>query len=474
MRTMKRYFSYLCAVVLMVAVVACSNNQYEDYMTVIPKDVKGVAAVRFDNVVNKTGVARSPLIRLALNKMSSAMSADVETKVKALIDDPSLSGIDFSRPAYAFAVNDKMFGLTLKVEDASMLDELVGTLVKLDVCSKVKKSDGYQWSSLADGSASMVYNDNTLLIVFANSETPKALNQMMLDLMRQDADDSFVSTPQFTKLREQKFEDLQVYFNVGFGNYVNADFMKELLPTGANPADYDVVAGLNLREGGVDVQSLLFSTNEQAQAELDNSFASLKPMKGEYINKIPLGTKMWVCMGANGDKLVGLLKRVPKVKEALLAAGFVIDAEQMLRSIDGDVLIYAKPDQEEAGMYAQLGNTDFMKDVDSWMESAEKYGYTMKLESTGSYQVKGEDVDLHWAIDGKQLYVGTQTYNPLDVQGKNKLADDMDDAMLFAFVDFSSQNIVANSVIVKSTKPGEVILKVNIASFPEILWKGLN
>ena len=85
MRTMKRYFSYLCAVVLMVAVAACSNDQYEDYMTVIPKDVKGVAAVRFDNVVNKTGVARSPLIRLALNKMSSAMSADVETKVKALI-----------------------------------------------------------------------------------------------------------------------------------------------------------------------------------------------------------------------------------------------------------------------------------------------------------------------------------------------------------------------------------------------------
>ena len=149
MRTMKRYFSYLCAVVLMIVVVACSNNQYEDYMTVIPKDVKGVATVRFDNVVNKTGVARSPLIRLALNKMSSAMSADVETKVKALIDDPSLSGIDFSSPAYAFAVNDKMFGLTLKVEDASMLDELVGTLVKLDVCSKVKKSDGYQWSSLA-------------------------------------------------------------------------------------------------------------------------------------------------------------------------------------------------------------------------------------------------------------------------------------------------------------------------------------
>ena len=470
---MKRYLNYLCAVVLMIVVAACSNNQYEDYMTVIPKDVKGVAAVRFDNVVNKSGVARSPLIRLALNKMSSAMSADMETKVKALIDDPSLSGIDFSSPAYAFAVNDKMFGLTLKVDDASLLDELVNTLVKLEICSKAKKSDGYQWFSLADGSARMVYNDNTLLIVFADTDSPKTLNQMMLAMMSQDADDSFVSTPQFAKLREQKFEDLQVYLNLGVESYMKADFLKELLPTGANPADYDVVAGLNLREGGVDVQSLLFSTNEQAQAELDNCFASFKPIKGEYTNKIPLGTKMWACMGANGDKLVNMLKRVPKIKEALLAAGFVIDAEQMLRSIDGDMLIYAKPDKEEAGLYAQLGKSDFMKDVDSWMESAEKYGYSMKLESTGSYQVKGEDVDLHWAIDGKQLYVGTQTYNPLSLQGENKYADDMSDAMFYAFVDLSFQKVVANRVVVKSTKPGEVIIKVDIASFPEILWKGM-
>ena len=473
MKTMKRYFCSLFAVVLMVFVAACSNDQYEDYMTAIPKDVKGVAAVRLDNVVNKTGVARSPLMRLALSKMSSAMSADVETKVNALIDDPSLSGIDFSRPAYAFAVNDKMFGLTMKVEDVSLLDELVGTLVKLEFCSKVKKSDGYQWSNLADGSARMVYNDNTLLIVFSNMESTKDLSQMMLAMMRQDADDSFVTTPQFTKLREQKFEDLQVYFNLGVEGYMNADFFKELLPKDAKPADYDVVAGLNLREGGVDVQSLLFSTDEKAQAELNDCFACFKPMTGEYINKIPRDTKVWACMGANGDKLVNMLKRVPKVKEALLAAGFVVDAEQMLRAIDGDVLIYAKPDKEEMGMYAQLGNSDFMKDVDSWMESAKEYGYSMKLESTGKYQIQGDDIDLHWALDGKQLYVGNLTYDPLTVQGTNKFADDMDGAMVYAFVNLSSENVIANSVVVKSTKPGEVILKVDIASFPEILWKGL-
>lgn len=473
MKTMKRYLSSLFAVVLMMVVAACSNDQYEDYMTVIPKDVKGVVAVRLDNVVNKTGVARSPLMRLALSKMSSAMNADVETKVNALIADPSLSGIDFTRPAYVFAANDKLFGLTMKVEDVSLFDELMGTLVKLEVCSKVKKSDGYQWSNLADGSARLVYNDNTLLIVFSRMESTKDLSQMMMAMMRQDADDSFVTTPQFTKLREQTFEDLQVYFNLGVEGYMNADFLKELLPKGAKPADYDVVAGLNLREGGVDIQSLLFSTNEKAQAELDECFASFKPMTGEYVNKIPRDTKLWACMGVNGDKLVNMLKRVPKIKETLLGIGFVIDAEQMLKAIDGDVLICAKPDQEDFGLYAQLGNSDFMKDVDSWMESAEKYGYSMKLEGTGKYHLKIDDVDLHWALDGKQLYTGIHPYDPLTVQGQNKRADDMAGAMIYIFADISSENIAAKNVIVKSTKPGEVILKVDIASFPEILWKGL-
>lgn len=469
----KRYLSYLCAVLLIAFTAACSNDQYEEYMTVIPKDVKGVAAVRLDNVVNKTGVARSPLIRLALSKMSSVMSADVETKVKALIDDPSLSGIDFSRPVFVFAVNEKMVGLTAKVEDVSMLDELVGTLVKLDVCSKVKKSDNYQWSTLADGSASMVYSDQTLLIVFADKELAKNLSPMLLAMMNHDADDSFVTTPQFAKLREQKFEDLQVYFNLGVEGVKQTEFMQDLLPKGAKPADYEVVAGVNLREGGVDVQSLLFSTNEKAQAEFDSYFASLKPMKGEYINKIPHETKIWACMGANGNKLVDMMKRMPKLKEVMLAAGFVMDAEQMLRAIDGDVMIYMKPDKEEMGLYAQLGHSDFMKDVDSWMESAEKYGYSLKLESTGSYQLKGDDIDLHWAIDGKQLYVGTDTYTPLTEQGKNRFKDDMDGALFYAFADLNFEHVIANSIIVKSTKPGEIIIKADIASFPEILWKGL-
>lgn len=473
MKTMRRYFGYFLAVVLIAVTAACSKNSYEDYMTVIPKDAKGVAAVRFDNVVNQTGVARSPLIRMALSKMSSAMSADVETKVKALIDDPSLSGIDFSSPAYAFVINNQSIGVTMKVEDASLLDELVATMAKLDFCTKAKKSNDYQWTSLADGSARMVYSDNTLLIVFAGAEMAKSLDQMMLDMMRLDVDDSFVTTPQFVKLHELKYEDLQVYFNLGVDVIKQTEFLKELLPTGAKPADYEFVAGVNLREGGVDAQSLLFSTNEKAQKEFDDYFASLKPIKGEYVNKIPRDSKVWACMGAEGDKLVDLLKRVPKIKEALLAAGFVIDAEQMLRSIDGDMLIYAKPDQGEMGLYAQLGKSDFLKDVDSWMESAEKYGYTMKMESTGSYQVKGEDVDLHWAIEGKQLYVGTKTYQPLSVQGQNKHADDMDDALFYAFIDLNHQHLVANSVVVKSTKPGEIIIKADIASFPEILWKGL-
>ena len=475
---MKKICSYvigICTVAVLALAAACSNDRYEDYVTVIPKDVKGVVAIRFDNIVNKTGVARSPLIRLAMSKMSEALSADMETKAKALLDDPALSGIDFDCPAYAFAVNEQLFGLTVKIDDVSLFDELMGSLVKLDICSKVKKSGDYQWSSLANGSVRIVYSDNTLLIVFSQAETAKNLDRMMLAMMNMKADDSFVATPQFAKLREQKFEDLQVYFNLGVDGYEQADILKEMLPKGAKPADYEVVAGLNLREGGVDIQSLLFSTNEKAQAEFDNYFASLKPMKGEYINKIPRGTKVWACMGADGEKLADMLKRVPKTKEALLAAGFVVDAEQMLRSIDGDLMVYVKPDkgEEEMGMYAQVGKCDFMKDMDSWMESAEKYGYTIKMESTGSYQLKGEDVDLHWAIDGKQLYVGTASYTPLTAQGQNKHADDMNGALFYAFVDLSSEHVFANSVTVKSTKPGEIIIKADIASFPEILWKGL-
>ena len=49
----------------------------------------------------------------------------------------------------------------------------------------------------------------------------------------------------------------------------------------------------------------------------------------------------------------------------------------------------------------------------------------------------------------------------------------MDGALFYAFADLNFEHVIANSIIVKSTKPGEIIIKADIASFPEILWKGL-
>ena len=50
----------------------------------------------------------------------------------------------------------------------------------------------------------------------------------------------------------------------------------------------------------------------------------------------------------------------------------------------------------------------------------------------------------------------------------------MEGALFYILADFNAiDHMVANSVIVKSYKPCEVIINVDIDSFPGILWKGL-
>ena len=456
------YIVGICAVAVLALVVACSNDGYEDYEAVVPKQASAVLRTRLDRVLLKTDIVRSPLFKLALEKVANSMGEEAGTKIKQLMDDPSLMGLDYEKPVYVFAVNEELFGLSMKVEDESLLTEFVKFLNKQGLCGKVKESNGYQWSSLLDNDIRMVYSDKVLLLMLGLGDRVKVDDKMMLALMNQKADDSFVSTARFAKMQELSDGEVQVYANLGAYPKIFEGTLNELLPKGVKPSDCEAVASLDIREKGADVELMYFSTNEKVQAQIDADWGMLTPIKGDYIDKVPKGSKMWLCAGVKGGQLLDMLKRIPKVQDALRAAELGIDAEQMLRSIDGDVMLYSTDDQQDFGLYAQLGNSDFMKEVDSWMKSAKKYGLTLTTEGDNRYLLKGDDFNIHWAIDGKQLYFGKEAYMPLTSQGKNRFEDDVNGALLFAFTDVSYSQAVSGNVIIMSKKAGQISIKLNV------------
>ena len=473
MKTFSLNWIGICAVVLAV-LASCKNDGVEDYEIVVPKQASAVLRTRLDKVLVDSEISRSPLLKLVLSKAANSMGSDADNKLKQLVDDPSLMGIDFAEPVYAFVVSDELYGVSMKVDDESLLSEFVKYLNKQGLCGKVKESNGCQWSSLLDNDIRMVYNDKVLLLMLSLGNGIKVDDKMMLALMNQKADDSFASTLQFAKMQELKAEDVQVYANLGTHRKLFGDALDGLLPKGVKPSDCEAVASLDIRNGGLDVELKYFSSNEKVQAQIDADWGMLQPIKGEYIDKVPKFSKMWVMAGVKGTQLLDMLKRIPKVQDALRAAELGIDAEQMLRSIDGDVMLYSADLEQNYGMIAQLGSTDFMKDVDSWMKSAKEYGFNLTIKGEGQYQIQGDGFDLNWAVDGKQLYFGNDAYQPFTSQGQNRFEEEAKGALLFAFIDLSMTNQMANSVVVKCANTGELSIAINMPSFPGNILKLLS
>ena len=137
-------------------------------------------------------------------------------------------------------------------------------------------------------------------------------------------------------------------------------------------------------------------------------------------------------------------------------------------------MLYSADLEQNYGMIAQLGSTDFMKDVDSWMKSAKEYGFNLTIKGEGQYQIQGDGFDLNWAVDGKQLYFGNDAYQPFTSQGQNRFEGEAKGALLFAFIDLSMTNQMANSVVVKCANTGELSIAINMPSFPGNILKLLS
>ncbi len=458
----------VCIVVVVTMLAGCTNDDTADYVTVVPADADAVAAVRLDELVRKSDVTRSIWYKLMMGGLSKnqALAGDAGDALVTLAKDPSVLGVDFGKPAYLFKVGDQV-GLSLKVDDSSMLEEFVSRLAGWGLCAKVKQHDDMTWSRLLD-EVNMAWNDNTLLMMYSQAQLVS--DRMMLALMTLPADQSFAATSRFNQLKATKGDDISLYVNLAAAPDGVKGILRSMMPVGAKYSDVELVAGLDFHNGGLTLSSQMFSTNDKVQAEIDKKYSALKPIGSDFVNKIPRGSTAWMLFGTDGPTLLDLLKSLPGMKERLLAVGLGVDVEAMIRAIDGDVMLVAQTDANDIHhvldmkMYAEVTDTDFMADADYWMESARDYGIRMNRLAEGEFCIHADDADFFVAAADKTLYFGGSRYETLQAQGQNAFAGEIKGKNMFMMFDASKLTPKLSTITVASARSGELVVTVNMAS----------
>lgn len=438
--------------ILTLAVLVLCSCSKSDYVNTIPANSSFVASVNLANIATDADLANSKLLDLSKSGLSLLISGKSQDKIKGYIDNPADMGIDFREPAYAFKTDGECYGMTMKVASKGNLQDFIDLLADQGLCTKATEKDDVFNGRLLDDIV-YAFNGNTLLLLSnLGGGSASMTKQLATQLISQDKDNSFASTPAFDKLESQR-GDIKLYSNLAAAPASFSNNISTFLPKTIKRSDLETVGSISFDNGSATLSSTIWSDKPEVQKLIDDVSKNLRMIDREFIDAPTEDFFLWATVGVNGEWLLNALKENKEAKQMLFMIERGIDIEQMIRTIDGDLTVilphsaFNNFDKKSDMMaFAQIKNSKFLDDVDYWQRSMKEYGMTMRSVGTHDYQLTLDDgTTVNWGVDddGDELYLATSsalTRQALKAKSKvlEQYEDDIEDNIFYAYVNLSN------------------------------------
>ncbi len=340
----KRLLFILVIVLLIVAAIALylfrTNRPDDAYQSALPAQTKALASFDALSLASQIGLDEKDLARY----------------LKWF--GPDGLGVDLTRPIYGFVSQDGYLGLLAPLSDSGDIEEFCQ-----EKNLQIESRRGLQWAEWH--SWQLVYDESKALIMGPMSSSGAAsLQGQMAELMKQER-------PEQPMLQALQGQEGALSFT-GHLDVIPAQFLRYLtdyLPKGIRWSDVDLVASLRAEDNSLYLQTELQSDNPSVQESWQAIDNALKPLSGSLVAVGPDDPFLWVSAGVKGDSVLQVLRRQPTIRTMLLALNMCVDADMMLRSVDGDVsLVWPRLDlfHFQPLFTASLTDTGFLKNVDDW------------------------------------------------------------------------------------------------------------
>lgn len=330
---MKKFFILLVILLLAGAAVCfCLNRGDSDKARdVLPAEATAAMMIEPEELVSELGISVKDMLKLV------SVFGDAE------------GTIDLKKPVYGFTTESGVSGFSLNVEDA-------GKLLKLaeGYGFASEEQDGLQWLSNKNFIACL--DKDKMLVCNAMLPEQDGLRNKMAELMKQSRKD----VPALERARENE--------GVVRSSTALSQLPKQMgvsLPGGIDLTNAFLNTAIRIEK-----QALVFAARVEGAEDLSMPLA---PIKGDLKGMSEEEPFAWVCVNMKGEELLPHLRKVPELRNALLALNMCVDADMMIKAIDGDVML-ALPEldvnQPVPGILftATVGNTDFMKNADDWKQ----------------------------------------------------------------------------------------------------------
>ena len=420
--------------VLLLSLTSCSKD--EAYKNALPADAFSVCSFDIKSMAKKAGTDNKDAeLRNRLAGMLSD-SEEAEAYYKELIDHPSKSGIDLTSPAYLFSNEKVDVGYLLRVDDKDKLEACVNKIRKFhdkdaaalkaedgiffdidedstepedveydeseyDVIEETSDTTAHQ-SSIStyhvSGNVKLyAFNDKAFISLNTSESTIEETKQLAKQYLSQTKDKSYVATPAFRDLKDQKGDIRGV---LSMAKFLDSSYGKSMTENIVGLSDATNFDGIDMKkcymlysvsfETGEVVGTMTYGSEDKEILKKLKKLAeevSPKSVQDNLIKLLPKDSYMTAAATISAQKLLEHYGKSPesqKVIKELKESGIDIEA---IASTLGQEFAFTFPhfngDLSEFGFVGYLKTKDATL-VDMLYQQAEK-------EHPGKYVKEGGD-----------------------------------------------------------------------------------
>ena len=430
--------------VLLLSLTSCSKD--EAYKNALPADAFSVCSFDIKSMAKKAGTDNKDAeLRNRLAGMLSD-SEEAEAYYKELIDHPSKSGIDLTSPAYLFSNEKVDVGYLLRVDDKDKLEACVNKIRKFhdkDVALKAENgiffdidedstepkdvkydesehdviegiSDTIALQALQPSDSTYhvsgnltlyAFNDKAFISLNTSESTIEETKQLAKQYLSQTKDKSYVATPAFRDLEDQKGDIRGV---LSMTKFLESSYGKSMTENIVGLSDATNFDGIDMKkcymlysvsfETGEVVGTMTYGSEDKEILKKLKKLAeevSPKSVQDDLIKLLPKDSYMTAAATISAQKLLEHYGKSPesqKVIKELKESGIDIEA---IASTLGQEFAFTFPhfngDLSEFGFVGYLKTKDATL-VDMLYQQAEK-------EHPGKYVKEGGDHRYRLAED---------------------------------------------------------------------------
>ena len=441
MRQIKHCFFLLS--VLFLSLTSCSKD--DAYKNALPADAFSVCSFDIKSMAKKAGVTNSKdgELQKRLTEMLSD-SEEAEAYYKELIQNPSKSGVDLKSPVFLFSNEKVSLGYLLRVDDKGKLEACVNKLRKLrnkdaaalkaedgiffdidedstepedveydeseyDVIEETSDTTAHQ-SSIStyhvSGNVKLyAFNDKAFISLNTSESTIEETKQLAKQYLSQTKDKSYVATPAFRDLKDQKGDIRGV---LSMAKFLDSSYGKSMTENIVGLSDATNFDGIDMKkcymlysvsfETGEVVGTMTYgSEDKEILKKLKKLSEEVSPesVQDDLIKLLPKDSYMTAAATISAQKLLEHYGKSPesqKVIKELKESGIDIEA---IASTLGQEFAFTFPhfngDLSEFGFVGYLKTKDATL-VDMLYQQAEK-------KNPGKYVKEGGDHRYRLAED---------------------------------------------------------------------------